>query len=511
MCGIFGIVHDTNKAFDKRLFCTLGINNDTRGGDSCGIVIDGSVEYGVDKEKYFEDFMSKSKLLKNTVNCKYAIGHDRKASVGKVSLETAQPVVFKDNNGKVIFAVIHNGTIHNYLDLADKYIPGIDCKDMTDSQVMATIFFNAGYDCLAEYHGGAVFFIVDDRGPKTRYFAYKGASKKGGYTTYYAGSKNDSDKVIDERPFFYISQRKSVIFSSIHTYLKLVGDKIYTIHPNSLIEFKNGNPYIIQEFDRSECTQSSSGFSLGRKYKYTSSYNPNSYGYGGRYAGVDDDDDDYDGYMSWWERQEMYQGNNNNNNNAKQLTSGTKEEPSKPSKRDKSKLDEDEKRAEVNIVYDQDFDLYFNQDRLCHGEYGVSKYGFGAKYTGNKTVLKHYFWCGVHLYSKECFEFLEEFRKNYNFNALGVINAYPNLVHFLSSGPWKLTHEKNGKFSICDTYYTHKDFDGDVYKAFCAKMFHVEEGIVKGMFATSFLRNYDLYKDKNKIIDFSVLRKVYMK
>jgi asparagine synthetase B (glutamine-hydrolysing) len=49
MCGIFGTISLKSKAFNKRAFCTMGVRNDSRGGDSCGIFIDGNVEYGIDK------------------------------------------------------------------------------------------------------------------------------------------------------------------------------------------------------------------------------------------------------------------------------------------------------------------------------------------------------------------------------------------------------------------------------------------------------------------------------
>ena len=54
MCGIFGIINKVEAPFDYSTFCVLGINNDSRGGDSCGVFIDQEVEYGVDKEKLFK-------------------------------------------------------------------------------------------------------------------------------------------------------------------------------------------------------------------------------------------------------------------------------------------------------------------------------------------------------------------------------------------------------------------------------------------------------------------------
>lgn len=57
MCGIFGIINKKKSDFDKTTFNVLGINNDTRGGDSCGVFIDGRYEYGVDDKSYYEEFL----------------------------------------------------------------------------------------------------------------------------------------------------------------------------------------------------------------------------------------------------------------------------------------------------------------------------------------------------------------------------------------------------------------------------------------------------------------------
>ena len=191
------------KSFNKRAFCTMGARNDSRGGDSCGVFIDGQVEYGVDKEKLFISFFRGSKVLNQVTDCKVALGHCRKASVGKVSLETAQPVVLYNDSGAVDYVLIHNGTIHNYKELAKKYIPEIDIDGLTDSQVMTRIFYHKGYDALDEYMGGAVFVIHDYRIDKTLIF--KGSSKK------YSTSKDPEE----ERPLFYCWHNGRFVFSSI--------------------------------------------------------------------------------------------------------------------------------------------------------------------------------------------------------------------------------------------------------------------------------------------------------
>ena len=58
MCGIFGQINKKRGKFNFSAFTTLGIANDSRGGDSCGIFIDGKVEYGTDGKKLFSNFLS---------------------------------------------------------------------------------------------------------------------------------------------------------------------------------------------------------------------------------------------------------------------------------------------------------------------------------------------------------------------------------------------------------------------------------------------------------------------
>ena len=245
MCGIFGMISKKPKPFNKRAFCTMGARNDSRGGDSCGVFIDGQVEYGVDKEKLFISFFRGSKVLNQVTDCKVALGHCRKASVGKVSLETAQPVVLYNDSGAVDYVLIHNGTIHNYKELAKKYIPEIDIDGLTDSQVMARIFYHKGYEALDEYMGGAVFVIHDYRIDKTLIF--KGSSKK------YSTSKDPEE----ERPLFYCWHNGRFVFSSIYEtlYSFYYEETVYILPANSLLTIKNGKLKVVETYPRENCGQ----------------------------------------------------------------------------------------------------------------------------------------------------------------------------------------------------------------------------------------------------------------
>ena len=259
MCGIFGMISRKTRPFNKRAFCTMGVRNDSRGGDSCGVFIDGKVEYGVDKQKLFIDFFRNSLLLDTTTECQIALGHCRKASVGKVSLETAQPVVLYNEAGEVDYVLIHNGTIYNYKELAEKYIPDVKIDNLTDSQVMARIFYHTGYDCLDEYNGGAVFVIHDYR--INRSFIFKGASKK--YTT--------SQTIEDERPLYYCWHNGRFCFSSIFetVYAFYYEETVYTLTPNKLFTIKGDKLKIVKEYPRTNATQSKPAYTIVNHSKST--------------------------------------------------------------------------------------------------------------------------------------------------------------------------------------------------------------------------------------------------
>ena len=250
MCGIFGCVNSRARAFDYSTFCTLGIANDSRGGDSCGIFIDGHYEYGAKgDDKWFQNRFLDSEYLKNLKNSTIAFGHCRKASVGKIDETTAQPVVITNEAGKVEYVLMHNGTIQNYAKLAAKYIPDIDITGMTDSQVMARIFYYTGYKALSEYIGAAVFAIADYRGKKPKVLLFKGSSKKDKY----------SKEATEERPLYYCIDpiKGELVFSSISSYLFALRSNlnIWILDSNTVFEFNGKDLVAIEEVSRTNVTQ----------------------------------------------------------------------------------------------------------------------------------------------------------------------------------------------------------------------------------------------------------------
>lgn len=233
------------ETFDYSTFCNLGILNDERGGDSCGFFIDGHTEYGFGKEdSFFTYFFQKSEFLQTLEKSSVALGHCRKASIGSINKESAQPVVIANKKGKPEFVLLHNGTISNYKELAKKYIPEENIASLTDSQVMALIFYHTGYDALSEYDGSAVFVVADYRKKSNGLYLYKGASKK-----------NFWDKDIsEERPLFYCLENERLTFSSLRFGLKANrrGIPIYSLETNKLFKFNGSELVLVKNIKREQ-------------------------------------------------------------------------------------------------------------------------------------------------------------------------------------------------------------------------------------------------------------------
>ena len=381
-CGLWGIINVKKSKFDKTLFNVLGINNDSRGGDSCGIFIDGNYEYGIKEKKLYANFVKDSELIKNTKTCKIAIGHCRKASVGTITEDTAQPVILKNNEGNVEFVVIHNGTIYNYRALAAKYIPDINITGMTDSQVMARIFYHKGYDVLSEYYGGAVFIIVDYREKEPKVLCFKGASK----------NSSASPTMTEERPLKFIHTDNSFIFSSIGDYLTASNPEeiIYTPIANQLVEVRGDDIYLVQEVDRSQVAQ-------------TLPSNNKSYYYGYKY--YEDDFYDWDNY------------------NKKQITH---------TETSKTETKKETTQQRVSLTNDG---IYHINNIPLHGSYCLDSWGVVYDKCHTEKIIKLWFWDGVLLYGNPEFLYLKNCCKQWDITKEDVKYVLAEILNYLSPYP----------------------------------------------------------------------------
>lgn len=193
------------------------------------------------------------------------MGHCRKASSGGKADIYAQPVVLfkkdldmtkiKDTHmisglktlgdDDIVFSGIHNGTIENYLDLADKY--QIDTINHNDSRVLLSILFYGEYKVLKEYVGTAALIWQNHILNKT--YIFKGQSK----------TWSSSVDPNEERPLFaYSAAKNNLYISSLENSLEFIQAKkegVISINPNTLYKFISGVNYASVKYDRSSCSQ----------------------------------------------------------------------------------------------------------------------------------------------------------------------------------------------------------------------------------------------------------------
>lgn len=426
MCGIAGYISRKKKPFDYSGFCTLGIANDARGGDSCGIFIDGLNQYGVDDEKYFSVFFYLNKSLKSIKTAQIALLHCRKASVGVINKKTAQPVVIRNKRNKPSFVLLHNGTIHNYEELAKKYIPNVDIKDMTDSQVMARIFYDTGYKVLDEYNGSAVFTIVDYRNPEPRIFLWKGSTKK----------TENSKKEEEERPLYYCYDGDRLIFSSIAINMMALRKYITvrSLKPNILWEYKNDRLVKAGEYKRVGMIQSkviTPVTHYTNNFPTHTSFNYNLY----------DDDYEYSSYGRW----NKYNGNN--------VTM----------------------KVQEYISYSMYDNLYRVGSTVAHGKYRCSAYGYVLPDDNtSNNALTLYFFNGHLVYNNKCLVFLNSLRRRfYNYNEFD--RMFRNLVGFFSVQ--QVYVDKEMKFMYAVTPFDSKVYTGFIYPVITSTAVFIQNGV----------------------------------
>ena len=412
MCGLFGYIGKDNKRFSWDKFNVLGLFNDSRGGDSCGRYLLGKVLYGVEKKKLYRDlvlsYKNDSVFKENNV----ILGHCRKATVGAHTEANAQPIVLvneslteeqlkQENVLLEDFVMIHNGTLQNHEELAEKY--GIkEVKGETDSKILAKLIKKEGFKILTEYIGAAAIVIYDIREKISRgvdvVYIFRGKSK----------AYNTSTTSDEERPLFlYNIDEDYWYFSSLEESLSFIDnskddqERIAPVEPNTLYKFENGKLVSKTVYDRSECLQ---------KKPYVSTYtghNHNAYGYDYySYGSYGDDYEDDVAYQRYWEREsERYKEGNKFN---------TKKEDKKipvlivPSK---TKFDSEIDKESIEGYYGSENILfargrYYHKKQLLNGVYNCSPLGYitTSKYTSDYKV---YFIDGI-LIQPHCYKMAKQ-------------------------------------------------------------------------------------------------------
>ncbi len=248
-CGVFAFCGPTNltKGIYGMILSNIkliGLLNDSRGGDNAGILINNEVVHTTGYSYKFSELLQKNTL--ENPNPEYStvvIGHCRRGSVGGKDHKNAHPfeIYQNDNDHDFFMSGVHNGTVSNWKELAEKY--AIDPEAIgNDSKTILTILSRQRnlkrkqpiFRVLEQYEGYGVFiwYFVDE--PNTMY-VFKGATQKSQYIK----------DLYEERPLFYYECpiTKGIYFSSLDEPLKMIAgdkDKVHTLPCNVVYKITEG-------------------------------------------------------------------------------------------------------------------------------------------------------------------------------------------------------------------------------------------------------------------------------
>jgi len=245
-CGLFGVATDDISKINIDKLKILGIYNDSRGGHSCGITLDGDIIYGTNKQKLFKDLISDCNIGAPEI-LPVVLGHTRMATGGTHDEYNAHPFGFGENKSFYHFIGTHNGTLFNHLDLAKKYGVSVTKEEKIyngsgffnrtkiDSEILLEIIYkNANFNVLEEYEGAAALAMYNTK-RKNNLYLYHGASKKFQY----------DKELTEERPLFiYQAEPNLLYYSSIKESLEAINDNeglIKALDCNVVYDIKNGD------------------------------------------------------------------------------------------------------------------------------------------------------------------------------------------------------------------------------------------------------------------------------
>ena len=172
MCGIVGIIGNQ----DAKEILLKGLEKlEYRGYDSAGIALSNEDGVQVFKEKgRIADLRS---IVDETVFTDTGIGHTRWATHGVPSRLNAHP--HKSASGR--FTIVHNGVIENYDLLKKEYLPDVEMKSDTDTEVVIQLIeqlVESGQDVKAAFvqtlkmlKGSYAFALLDEQNTDVIYVA----------------------------------------------------------------------------------------------------------------------------------------------------------------------------------------------------------------------------------------------------------------------------------------------------------------------------------------------------
>lgn len=277
-CGLFAF-SSTNaqnwNTLTRYKFEVLGVENDVRGGDGCGISYDNLVDKSEEVKK-FDDFWRLDRVP-SLLEYPVIIGHDRKASVGAKTYDNTQPIFFPGETDPIGSILAHNGTLLNHEELYKKHKAeahfGLDTSKMSDSQMLALLIERIGWQILNEYIGAAAIL-------------YMNANERGVMYVYHGESIARKGVVVtsEERPLFFAKDSENIWFCSTRAALeKIVMDKtsidvvptnkVFRVEGNTMTEVFAVNRSACYQYEYTAATYANDDYD----YDYSRSYNGGSW------------------------------------------------------------------------------------------------------------------------------------------------------------------------------------------------------------------------------------------
>lgn len=291
MCGIFGNITNKIENVNINNVHLLGVLNEERGTDSCGLFYDGEIYAGFEKDNsIYRNFALT--INKNPTKIPILMGHTRQASAGAaITISNVHPFGFGNTeDGGFEFVGAHNGTLYNKEDLAKKFNVSLKSGDRVkiDSEILLEcIYKSKNFSVLELYNGAAALSFMDLI--KNKMYLFSGASSN------YAGSA-----VTLERPLHvYVKDKNTIYYSSTFEPLVLIGgdeSNVFQIENNVVYEFTPGDfeNAVKHKIDRSAMTQKVEYMYGYKTNSYRSHGNNSDYNRYGGYGGYGDLYDDYD-------------------------------------------------------------------------------------------------------------------------------------------------------------------------------------------------------------------------
>jgi len=444
-CGLFGWSGKNNRYFNRQAFTLLGLANQERGKDSCGVYDRKGTLYGVGINSLFKNYIQMVQPIAST-KTGLVIGHTRKASVGVVGVDNAQPITLLNDDEHLKFVLTHNGTLENHKELAKKY--NIDITNLeTDSQVLAALISSTevGLNILEEYIGAAALafnWTNDDsvylfRGESPMYKSYK--------------------LPVEERPLhIYQESPNSLYYSSEAGPLKLIAhsqDAVRKLKGNMLYKIKRGVLTEVMEFDRKNCYQS-------EKSTYYQGWNTAGYSY--PYKDYYDDDIDD---KPFYERGAIVLPKNTSDK-VRTKYNYPSETIIKDNKQDLG--------LDIFSYYKGRFHI---NDELAEGKYIVNDYGLVVpkkKKTESKFTL--YFILGVLMNNRDAYEEALAEREQ---NKSKYISPLSTVI--LKNTPYPVAHYHGGEpklYTIDPVTHHNMFFSGKLDPVFTNRTYTIKDGLV---------------------------------